>query len=180
MGIRKMNRLKLLIDNKFMAKEINLENDKWHFELPNTAGWYFIETDTPLEIFLELNSPPSEYINAEGELKKCRNYNIASRTEALVGGLLGLDIIIEKEGNRPIYSGMTQNILSRAREHTFAHKGTAGLALSNYSELNRYKWMFYYKINTLPFSTNKHRDIILKLGEQIWRANNGWPILCSS
>ena len=102
------------------------------------------------------------------------------KNRCLVESLPISDIIIEREGMRPIYSGMAKNLLNRAREHTFAHKGTAGLALTNYNELKQYKWTFNYKENTLPFSSNKHRNIILKLGEQIWRSNNGWPILCYS
>ena len=175
-----MKELKSLIESEFTTKEMNLEDKKWHAEIPNKAGWYFIETNTPLEVFLQLNSPPSEYTNNKGELKKCKNYNLASRTEALVESLISSKIIIEREGLRPIYSGISKNLLNRAREHTFAHKGTAALALFNYNVLKQYKWTFNYKENTLPFSTNKHRNIILKLGEQIWRANNGWPILCSS
>jgi len=174
-----MEKLKSIVESRFLKKEISLDDDQWHLDIPNQPGWYFVETDTPLEVLLRLSSPPSEYTNNEGELKKCRNYNISSRAEALVKSLLSDDIVIERDGMRPIYSGMAKNLLNRAREHTFAHKGTAGLSLSNYPELKPYKWAFNYIENTLDFSSNMHRNIILKLGEQIWRANNGWPILCS-
>lgn len=177
---QEMETLRSIIESNFIAQNIDLGNNQWHLNIPSEAGWYYIETDTPLEVFLRLDSPPSEYINEDGEVKKCKNYDIASRTETLVSGLETGGVIIERDGVRPVYSGMAKNLLNRAREHTFGHKGTAGLALANYSELANYNWTFRYKINELEFSSNKHRNIILKLGEQVWRANNGWPILCSS
>jgi len=175
-----MDKLRSIIESDFSKQTIDLSNDQWHRVIPNQAGWYYLETDAPLEVFLQLESPPSEYINEDGEEKKCRNYDISSRSETLVTGLETDGIIIDRAGTRPVYSGMAINLLNRAREHTFGHKGTAGLALANYRELAEYTWTFRYMENNLQYSSKKHRNIILKLGEQIWRSNNGWPILCSS
>jgi hypothetical protein len=175
-----MKSLRSIIETDFLEKTIDLSNNQWHLNIPSEAGWYYIETDTPLEVFLQLDSPPSEYMNDDGEVKKCKNYDIPLRTEKLVTGLETGGVIIERDGIRPVYSGMAKNLLNRAREHTFGHKGTAGLALANYQKLRCYNWTFRYKVNKLLLSSEKHQNIILKLGEQIWRANNGWPILCSS
>ena len=73
-----------------------------------------------------------------------------------------------------------KNILDRAKDHTFGHPGTAALAISKYTELVKYRWEFHYMEYNLKYqSPSDERDIIaLKLGEEIWRANNGWPLLC--
>lgn len=139
-----MDTLRAIIESDFLEKAIDLGNDQWHLEIPNQAGWYYIETNAPLDDFLQLDSPPSEYINEDGEVKKCRNYDIASRTETLVTGLETDGVIIERDGVRPVYSGMAINLLNRAREHTFGHKGTAGLALANYPELAEHTWIFRF------------------------------------
>jgi len=92
----------------------------------------------------------------------------------------GDNTIIGDETYRSVYSGMAKNLLNRAKQHTFSHPGTAGLALANYQELGGYKWTFHYLPNTIDPISNAHKIITLKLGEQIWRFNNGWPILCAS
>jgi len=51
--------------------------------------------------------------------------------------------------------------------------------LANYQALFAYEWNFHYIENTLPSASPAHRDITLKLGEQVWRAIHGWPLLCS-
>ncbi|QCG68119.1 hypothetical protein [Pseudomonas veronii] len=174
-----MNSLKKLLETTFTVRSINFDNDKWHHGLPNKSGWYFVETDAPLNVLTALPSPPSEYTNDAGVIKKCRNYDIKARAKALESALGQDSKIIYNEGLRPVYSGMANNILNRAREHTFGHHGTAGLALAKYNTLFGYQWKFHYIENTLPSHSPAHKEITLKLGEQIWRANYGWPLLCS-
>jgi len=174
-----MHALKSLLTSKFSGRSIDLKNEQWHHGVPNKSGWYFVETDAPLSVLTALPSPPSEYTNEDGELKKCRNYDIPARAKALASALGEESIVISRKGLRPVYSGMAKNILNRAREHTFAHQGTAELALANYQALFAYEWNFHYIENTLPSASLAHRDITLKLGEQVWRAIHGWPLLCS-
>ena len=173
-----MQEIKSLMASKFQVKEIDFNNSQWHLDIPTKSGWYFIETDTPNNVFASLSAPPSEYINNDGVAKKCSNYNISARVSSLMsctggGGVIGGGPL------RVVYSGMAKNLLNRAREHTFAHPGTAGLALSNYDQIKNFDWKFHYLVNTIEFEIEPHRNVTLKLGEQIWRANNGWPILCA-
>lgn len=174
-----MKELSDLMLSEFQVKDIDLNNSQWHLDIPNEPGWYFIKTNTPNDVLVNLISPPSEYTNDDGDQKRCRNYNISSRVKSLSDSINVSGVVIGGENHRPVYSGMTKRLLNRAREHTYAHLGTAGLALANYPELRRYDWKFYYLTNSLQYLSNAHGRTMLKLGEQIWRANNGWPILCA-
>ncbi len=174
-----LDTLKALINSQYSVVSIDLTNPEWHREIPSRCGWYFIETGTPLNILCNLPSPPFEYTNEKGEVKKCKNYNISVRVQAFASTLDEESIVISGAGLRPVYSGMAKNLLNRAREHTFFHQGTVGLALTNYRELTVYAWNFHYAENSLPTASAAHRDITLKLGEQFWRALHGWPLLCS-
>lgn len=174
-----MENISNIIKSEFTKIEIDLKNTSWHLTIPNKAGWYFIETNTPPEVFVGLSSPPSEYVNESGEMKKCRNYNIPMRVQSLhLAQQVGF--IISSPEIRPVYSGMAKKLRDRAREHTFGHQGTAALALANYSDLHQYKWIFSFKENLNGANSPAHADIALKLGEQMWRATYGWPILCSN
>jgi hypothetical protein len=85
------------------------------------------------------------------------------------------------------YSGMHQNLQSRAREHTFGDHGTGALYLSLYEPLRDYEWKFGYLTLRKFFVTqdeetpvdNAVRLMILNLGEQLLRGIHGWPLLCS-
>ncbi|ACV26670.1 MULTISPECIES: hypothetical protein [Kangiella] len=173
-----MQEITSMLASKFKVKDIDFDNSQWHLAIPSSSGWYFIETNTPIEVLVNLSSPPSKYTNNDGDQKKCRNYNISSRAGSLLS-CVGSDGVIGGQSFRVVYSGMAKNLLNRAREHTFAHLGTAGLALANYQEIKDYDWKFHYLINTIVPASKAHRNVILKLGEQIWRASNGWPILCA-
>ena len=167
-----MHKITSVIESIFNSHVIDFNNPKWHHEIPSNSGWYFIETNMPDKVFIGLATPPKHYKNDNGESKKCRNYNIPARAKPL-GSIPSQDgLVIKREGIRPVYSGKTKNLLSRAREHTFGHLGTAGLALANYPELSEYKWVFNFLENPFPSTSNPHQNIILKLSEQIWRAKN--------
>ena len=171
--------LKDLIDAPFAKRTIDLKNPNWHDGIPRKAGWYYLETDTPLHVFLGLASPPKTYANVAGENLPCRNYDLRQRANSLAD-VVGIDgRLIGTPGVRVVYSGMAQSLGDRAREHTFGHWGTAGLALSRYEQLSNFSWVFYFQENCLTSHSAKHDQITLKLGEQIWRAHNGWPLLCS-
>ena len=111
-----MKQLSDLLKSKFITIDIDLGNAEWHLDIPNTSGWYFIETNTPNEVLGNLPAPPSEYINKEGEQKKCRNYNISSRAKSLSEAAESDSIIIGCEPVRAVYSCMAKNLLNRARE----------------------------------------------------------------
>lgn len=176
-----MNELRALLQAPFTQREIDFTDAQWHIGIPSESGWYFIQSDAPAQVLSNLPSPPAFYLNDEGERKKCKNYDIRTRAMSLaeIAGLQS--VVLGGSVIRTVYSGKTKNLLNRAREHTFSHPGTAGLALAKdeYLPLRNYTWSFHYQCNTRPYVSLAHRDVILKLGEQIWRSNNGWPLLCA-
>jgi hypothetical protein len=173
-----MEQLRKLMMSSFDGRDIDLVDEAWHHGIPAQAGWYFIETDTPSFVLMNLPSPPSEYTNENGKQKKCLNYDIGSRATAMA--TIGDNaLVINGAGLRAVYSGMATSLISRARDHTFAHRGTAGLALANYEPLRRFQWRFRYLQNSVPTLSPAHQEVLLRLGEQLWRATHGWPLLCS-
>lgn len=72
---------------------------------------------------------------------------------------------------------MASTLQARAREHTFPDPGTAGLALSMYPALREYEWLFGYVTLSRFAASVSCPEMVLRLGEQLWRAENGWPLL---
>jgi len=173
-----LEELSSFISQPFTGVVIDFTNSVWNKScgVPMKAGWYFIETTTPLAVFQGLPDPPATYLNSKNEVKKTRNFNIRARSmEYISSSAQGLWLTTK------VYSGMAQNLLARAGEHTFAHPGTFGLALANYHAVYKYVWRFWYStsegLNPDPQAATD--QTLLKLGEQIWRAQNGWPVLCA-
>ena len=175
-----MEILRKSIYSKFLILKIDMEKENWNREIPSSAGWYFITTNAPKSVFRNLNSPPSEYKNKNGKLKKCRNYNLMARAESHGSEEGKNTIVIPESDEYAIYSGYAKSLKSRSREHTFAHEGTAGLSLANYEQLKKYCWKFHYKILSDTAIEYENHDIVLRLGEQMWRSKHGWPLLCSA
>lgn len=137
-------------------------------------GWYFITTDTPLDVLNEQARWADKCVTKKKrETKKVKNYDIASRAGRYNNNLAPYVNI------RELYSGMASSLRNRAREHTFPDPGAAALALSKYPALRRYLWRFeFLTLERFPHKgINDH--VLLMLGEQLWRGTNGWPILCS-
>lgn len=175
-----MEKLKKIIESPFSSLKVSFEDENWNKDVQSKAGWYYFCTSAPYSAFIELSPPPSEYENEEGEMKKCRNYNLSARATSHSAESNKNTIVIAGDGEYAVYSGYAKNLKTRSKEHTFAHPGTAGLALSRYPTLRNYIWCFYFKYIDSDKLQYGNRDIVLKLGEQIWRANNGWPLLCSA
>lgn len=111
--------------------------------------------------------------NEEGRRdQKVGNYDLALRASRYRSDLDRFWNIKE------VYSGLADNLQSRAREHTFPNEGTGGLALSRYPELYQFGWLFCFVTLRRFCSKTSCDDMLLKLGEQMWRAANGWPLLC--
>jgi hypothetical protein len=174
-----MNELRQLLKSSFKDQRIDLLNRQWSVVVPPAAGWYFIETNTPRTVLAALPSPPSEYVNADGRQKKCRNYDIGTRARSYADLPDDARFVICGQGLRAIYSGMAEDLCRRAADHTFAHPGTSGLALARYEPLLPFEWSFRYIQNPIPTQSPGHREVLLKLGEQMWRSIYGWPMLCS-
>jgi hypothetical protein len=123
--------------------------------------------------------PPDE-LKQVGGPKGRHHYNIPERVRAsLVLQNFQACILPEHISSfYVIYFGEAANLKARAREHISGHDETGCLALGNYSKLHRYKW--YFSFSLLPFEKRLKKDKLVRVvGEQLWRAKHGWPILCA-
>ncbi len=108
--------------------------------VPAESGWYYVETNTPLEVLARQALWERQYTKKiSGVTADVKNYDLQSRCIRYDPGMA------EYWNTSLVYSGLASNLQSRAREHTFADPGTGGLALSKYPELQEYDWLFYYK-----------------------------------
>lgn len=140
--------------------------------IPGKAGWYFIHTNAPLEVLTRQALWGETYTRKDGATARVRNYDIAARAGRYQPDLAAYWNISD------VYSGMHSNLLSRAREHSFPDPGTGALALSKYPELASFEWQFYFVTFERFCGETSCNKMLLHLGEQMWRAQNGWPLLC--
>jgi hypothetical protein len=155
------------IERGLKVLKIDFQNDSWRNPLPSGPGWYFIETNTPPDIFHEVGKPKGE-----------SHYNLPKKAEASLSlHKIGACIRPSKGSFYFVYSGETKNLKARAREHISGHDKTYCLALENYPVLHQYEWKFYF--SPCCFTNNPNESKLLRIfGEQLWRAKYGWPILC--
>ena len=147
--------------------ELDLEGHKWRDSIPSRPGWYFIKTNAPPEVFTKIGPP--EGVNHYDLPKRIRS--------ALALESLGVCIMPAEGGMYVVYSGETKNLKARAREHVYGHSKTGCLALGNYPLLKSYEWRFICSVCHIVQNPNDSK-LVRILGEQLWRAKNGWPILC--
>ncbi len=162
------------LDSVASCVNIPLDDPDWHTDafIPSEAGWYFIRTNTPVSVLQAQELWAAKYIRArDRQTANVRNYDLAARAGRYAEDLKPYWNTSE------VYSGMAANLQARAREHTFPDPGTAGLALSRYPALKEYDWMFAFVSLSRFTSSVSCADMLLRLGEQIWRANHGWPVL---
>ena len=167
--------LKKYICGEYKQVGISFDDNKWHLKgkIPNEAGWYFIKTDAPIEVIKRQNIWAETYrLKKSGLETRVKNYNLQKRANRHTCNLSPY------WNTNEVYSGLASNLMSRAREHTFGNPGTGSLCLSRYSELKEYTWTFNYLTLKGFILECESTDMILHLGEQIWRVENGWPILC--
>ena len=155
------------IEASLQMVEMSFEDSSWRADLPSGPGWYFIETNTPPDVFIKVGNP-----------KGIRHYNIPEKVNAS-RYLKRFGACILPVGNSFyfIYSGEAKNLKARAREHVSGHSKTGCLALENYPLLYQYEWRFHF--TPCDFDENPNDSKLLRIfGEQIWRSKYGWPILC--
>lgn len=171
-----MNALVEYLDSIYSCAQINLDDKDWHrkAQVPAESGWYFIRSNAPLSLLWEQELWSTTYVTKQKqETKPVRNYNLAERSRRYAPDLSSYWNTTE------VYSGMASNLMSRAREHTFPDPGTGGVALSRYPALKEFEWTFGYLTLGRFMSDASCNDMLLHLGEQIWRSKHGWPILCA-
>jgi len=161
--------------NEFLKKEkfvkvmISFNNEKWHHDIPSKSGWYFIETDTPIDKLAIVGDPVEP-----------RNYNIPEKVKSNKYLLdKGFAINQNNKDLYIVYSGHAQNLKARAREHSFGGNGTGCLAISKYNVLKKFHWTFcYLRFEEFDIKCGDDKNARI-YGEQIFRAEYGFPILCS-
>lgn len=161
-----MQRLKTAFANNMTSIPMDLSSDDWRTSIPNIGGWYCIETNTPITTFQTLGTPQGQ-----------NHYKIPPRidySQQLIQS--GLAIVQQNEEMYVVYSGEAKNLKARAREHVFGSSKTYCLGLSNYQALKKYKWNFLF-LSTKEVNLPDDKGIKV-FGEQIWRSENGWPVLC--
>lgn len=164
------------LDSPPSSVPIDLRDPKWHVRgaIPSESGWYYISTNTPLEILQRQRLPNPTYVTArEGKVAKVKNYDLGARASRHVPQFAQYFNV------KGVYSGLASDLLARAREHTFSDPGTGGLALSRYPDLFDWQWSFHYVTLRRFAVDNRCDEILLRLGEQLWRSKHGWPILCA-
>lgn len=139
--------------------------------VPAVPGWYAIETDAPLDALSKCPVP------AAGG----RHSVIARRLQdAQLLVEQGAVIIPAREGARYIvYSGEHGDLKARAREHIRGSAGTGCLSLAQYDIATAYSWTFFYRTCEAHMPGSQGNKTLRNFLEQKWRAENGWPILCS-
>ena len=98
-----------------MDVEMIFHKADWHSSVPSNPGWYFIETDTPPEVFKGVRTPPPDH----------RHYNIPEKVKTSLS-LDDFGACIEPTDNLfyVVYSGEAKNLKARAREHMSGHPKT--------------------------------------------------------
>jgi len=157
-----------LLEREPERREITFHSDAWREGIPSKPGWYFVETDMPPEKFKDVRGPG----------KNSAHYNIPERVkESLALEQFNACIPPGRRFFYIVYSGETANLRARAREHVSGHPKTACLALESYPFLCKYKWFFCFLLCEVG-ENSKESKLLRTVGEQLWRAKNGWPILC--
>lgn len=139
--------------------------------VPAVPGWYAIETNAPLDVLAKCPVP------AAGSL----HYVIAKRLQD-AQFLLGQGAVIVPAtpgASYIVYSGEHGDLKARARQHIRGSKGTGCLSLSQYELAKAYRWTFYYRPCEEHVPGSEGNKALRNYLEQKWRAENGWPILCS-
>lgn len=160
----------------FTKVAIRFSAPGWHTDanVPAVQGWYVIETDTPLEVLARQALWARQYTKKKsGAVADVKNYDFQARCARFHSALSNF------WNTQAVYSGLASNLQARAREHTFADPGTGGLALAKYPELHEFSWWFSYRTLESLMPDCPNPGVLLLLGEQVWRSENGWPILCA-
>ncbi|MCA8285233.1 hypothetical protein LGN21_37190 [Burkholderia cepacia] len=154
---------------------IDFEDQGWasNADIRAEPGWYFIRTTAPLDVLQRQTLWGSLYTRADGKVAKVNNINIAARAARYSSDLQSYWNVTD------VYSGMASKLHDRTREHTTPDPGTGGLALARYPELHQFQWQFFFVTLRRFREEISCTDMLLRLGEQMWRAENGWPLLCS-
>ena len=54
----KSEKILQILEEDWKTVEMIFQKSDWHSSVPSKPGWYFIETDTPPEVFQGVDPPP--------------------------------------------------------------------------------------------------------------------------
>lgn len=171
-----MEAFRAFVSGPYQTAKIDFENKSWHTDagIKDVPGWYFVTTNAPVEVLAAQTLWDTTYIKKKSkEEAPVKNYDLSQRVGRYT------DSLARFWNTEIVYSGMASSLRDRAREHTFGDPGTGGLALYRYPALANYDWTFSFLRLDAHFEQCDNTDTILKLGEQMWRSANGWPLLCA-
>jgi hypothetical protein len=171
-----MNNLSTYLDGDHTSVQVDFKSNRWHLlgGIPNEPGWYYISTNAPISLLQQQPLWSTTYRRAKDQkIVKVKNYDLQKRANRYSTDLA------KYFNTKCVYSGLASNLMSRAREHTFADPGTAGLALAKYEVLHGYEWFFHFVTLRRFMADCQCQKVLLCLGEQTWRAKHGWPVLCA-
>ncbi len=171
-----METFREFVTGPYTTVPIDLEDRKWHVKagIKPVPGWYYLTTNTPVEVLAAQSLWSATYSKKRSnDDAPVKNYDLSQRAGRYSSDLARF------WNTSIVYSGMASNLQFRAREHSFGDPGNGGLALYRYPELADYDWNFSFLRLDAHFEKCDDTDTILKLGEQMWRSANGWPLLCA-
>lgn len=155
----------------FQAIAVDFNNPGWRKPVPAVPGWYAISTNAPLNVLSSFPLP----------IEGTSHYKIGKRLQD-VQFLIeqGAAIVPARDGDMYIvYSGEHGNLKARAREHECGATGTGCLSLTQYEVATQYEWTFHFRPCELQVPGCEGNKMLRNYLEQRWRAENGWPVLCS-
>jgi hypothetical protein len=155
------------IDLKIKYVQINFNDKTWRKNVPSEPGWYWIKTDTPIEVLRRVKAPQKE---------RKAHINIPETINETFG-LQGIATTQRGNDNYVVYNGEASNLKARAREHERGHAKTYCLGLSNYETLSNKRWILGY-VAASSCKVSPNNKLLRVAMEQAWRTINGWPILC--
>lgn len=157
------------IERHAQAIPLTLGHERVSHGIPAASGWYVIRTTASDDAIAHLlPQQPGGHNRIKDRLER-----IAPLQSA------GLTAVRDADGWWPVYTGHAKNLRSRAHEHLKGHPKTGCLALAQYGgELGDTQWEF--RFTTVAALDLKLEDCqpLRILGEQLWRARFGWPVLC--
>lgn len=143
----------------------------WWSSVPAVPGWYAVETNAPVSDIEVLVPGPN----------CAKHYNFSRRAAATkLLRSYGQIILPSAVGQLyVVYSGEGRDLKARAREHTHGNGGTGCLGLGGYPTLKAYTWQFLYRTCEAHVPGSNGDKLLRTLLEQRWRAEHGWPLLCT-
>ena len=107
----KTNAVLEIIETGMSSVEMNFNNEEWRTSVPSVPGWYFIETNTPPEMFKHVGKPKGQ-----------NHYDIPKKVvQSLALHEYDACILPSTNSFYFVYSGESKNLKARAREHMFRY-----------------------------------------------------------